>query len=173
MKNKINKNMRKLLVGIGIILILVIVLASIGYLMGYRTFKMAEGASMVPTLAEGDMLIVKSKVNPKTLKTGDIIVIDGNCMNREYHLTKRVIGIPGDRIYIKSDSVFINNIYLEEPYASYDSPLAQPFEKTSWIVGEGELFLIGDNRNNSMDSRYDAFGMIKFHCIFGKVVCTF
>jgi signal peptidase I len=92
---------------------------------------------------------------------GDVIVFVPPT-NSTHDYIKRVIGIPGDRVEIKQSRVYVNGQALNEPYIL-------PGGVASWgpvVVGTGELFVMGDNRGNSNDSR--AFGMLKQTKVVGK-----
>lgn len=120
------------------------------------------GTSMEPTL-EPDFIVVSVKGNH--FETGELVAF---YMNNKV-LIKRVIGKPGDWIDIdKSGSVYVNDELLDEPYLSNkakgtcDIPL--PYQ-----VPEGRLFVMGDNRNISLDSRASAIGCIADEQIVGKL----
>lgn len=83
-------------------------------------------------------------------KRGDIVIFKNKDVAQAY-LTKRVIGVGGDKIKIENNKVFVNGKALDEPYV-YGQTF--PNEITEYNVPEGKLFLMGDNRENSLDSRY-------------------
>lgn len=89
--------------------------------------------------------------------------------NREL-LVKRVIGLPGDEIRIEAGRLFVNGELLDEPYL-----LEQPFEgeDMEYIIPEGKLFLLGDNRNGSMDCRMWAEHYIPISNLTGRVAIIF
>ncbi|MDD3628740.1 MAG: signal peptidase I [Actinomycetota bacterium] len=125
--------------------------------------------SMEPTLKVGDRVIINKlayKFGP--VKRGDIIAfyspVEKKC------LTKRVIAIEGDKITLTGDGeIFINGEKLIENYLPTDQNISYP-EQTV-IVGENEVFVMGDNRNNSFDSRF--FGTISEDDIFGKFLLIY
>ncbi|MDQ0460357.1 signal peptidase I [Clostridium sardiniense] len=103
--------------------------------------------SMVPTLNVGDRLLVTRVYNPSNLKRGDVVIFKSNELNEI--LVKRLIGLPGDEIEFKGTSVYVNGEMLDEPYIK--NPME--FEGT-YKVPDNEYFFLGDNRNNSYDSRF-------------------
>lgn len=131
-----------------------------------------EGNSMNPYLQNGDSLIVEKLSyrfnNPKRF---DIVVFPRN-INNGYskYLIKRVIGLPGETVQISEDGyVLINDVLLEDLYAMepVDSDkIGVASQKIT--LGEDEYFVLGDNRNNSSDSRLEAIGNVKKKDILGK-----
>lgn len=112
-----------------------------------------QGHSMLPTLHEGEYLIInKLSYYLDEPRRGDIIVLHfPRDRSREY--IKRVIGVPGDRIEIDDSTVRVNGVPLTEPYVN-GTPV---YRHESWTVPEGQYFVMGDNRNNSSDSRSWSF----------------
>lgn len=107
-----------------------------------------ESVSMLPSLEEGEFVVVNRVVylldDPQR---GDIVVFRYPLdENRRY--IKRVIGLPGDTVMILDGGVFVNGDLLDEPYVA-----ATPRSSGEYMVEAGELFVMGDNRNNSSDSR--------------------
>lgn len=106
-------------------------------------------SSMEPNLHSGQRLLI-SKVVYKfhEPERGDIIVFP-NPNNQDEDYIKRIIGLPGETIEIKGGVVYINGLELDEPYIK--DPSSRSFEKQE--IPENEYFVLGDNRNNSTDSR--------------------
>lgn len=129
-----------------------------------------DGLSMMPTLHNGDRMIVNKLAKPKRF---DIVVFHAP-EGKDY--IKRVIGLPGDRIEYKNDKLYINGKYYKEPYLDKykkevtDGPLTQDFTLKEIIgrdtVPKGEIFVLGDNRRFSKDSRH--IGTIKMDKIVGE-----
>lgn len=125
-----------------------------------------DKTSMYPTLKPNDRLILE-KVTYYFSKPsrGDIVVFKYPKDNREKFI-KRVIGIPGDKIKIENGILYINGEKQEESYIK--EPMIGDFSETT--VPEGTIFAMGDNRNNSMDSRDESVGFIPYKLIIGKAV---
>ena len=129
-----------------------------------------EGASMENTLHNGDNLIVdKLSYRFHDPERFDIIVFPFQFQDNTYYI-KRIIGVPGETVQIMDDgSIYINGEKLEENYGmevikpETIGRAAEPIE-----LGDDEYFVMGDNRNNSSDSRTDMVGNIKRENIIGK-----
>lgn len=119
------------------------------------------GSSMYPTLIDGDYVLV-NRLDKKPDRE-DIIVFYYGILDQEY-LVKRVIAISGDRYEINHGEVFINGSRIEESYVKEEW-----VEKNfSGLVPEGYIFVMGDNRNSSVDSR--SFGLVEVSEVIGKVL---
>jgi len=120
--------------------------------------------SMAPSLTEGDLLIV-DKISPALfgVKPGDIVVVRNSEGNR---IVKRVSAIAGQTFEIYDSRVIINEEEVPEPYVKAYNPSG--LFHASLKVPEGEIFLLGDNRIHSLDSR--TFGTLPVSSIIGKVV---
>ena len=129
-----------------------------------------EGASMENTLHNGDNLIVdKLSYRFRDPERFDIIVFPFQYQTNTYCI-KRIIGLPGETVQIMEDgSIYINGEKMEE---SYGREVIQPETigraAEPIVLGEDEYFVMGDNRNNSSDSRTDIVGNIKREDIIGK-----
>ena len=119
--------------------------------------RLIPSESMLPTLKIGDRLIVDKlfyEINgSKDIQRGDILVFDpppAAKSRNDIPFIKRVIGLPGETISMKKGTVYINGEPLNEPYIS-EKPVGSfnPF-----VIPDGTIFLMGDNRNNSNDSRF-------------------
>ena len=125
-----------------------------------------SGQSMDDTLHDGNYLIVnKLAYKFGEPEHGDIIVFDSGQEEHELWI-KRVIGLPGDVIKTDGRTLYINNAKASEPYIKKGT-VAQGEMKT-WIVPEGAVFVMGDNRNNSTDSRI--IGYVEDDTVVGKAV---
>ena len=133
----------------------------------FRTGRV-DGTSMQPTLDDGDQVVARSIFY--TPKRQDVVIIDG-FIDYGKPLVKRVIGIEGDIVDIDFDTgeVYVNGTRLIEPYIS--GPTTQQYGVNFPItVPKGHIFLLGDNRPLSKDSRDSEIGMIKKEDVLGKVI---
>lgn len=120
------------------------------------------GQSMEPTLHSNQRLIVeKVSYRLTTPQRGDVVIID--LANGRDRLIKRVIGLAGEKIEIRQNQLLINDLPLNETYLPFPVPQANfgPVE-----VPPNHVFVLGDNRNNSNDSRY--FGAVDLSQITGR-----
>lgn len=136
-----------------------------------------DGESMMPTL-QNDERIVLNKVGENkvdNIKRFDIIVFHAT---KEKDYIKRVIGLPGDHIEYRDDTLYINGKKYDEPYLdqykkeTITGPLTEDFKLEERIgsktVPKGQLFVMGDNRRYSQDSRSPRLGTISVDKIVGK-----
>ena len=128
--------------------------------------------SMQPNFYSGDYLITSRKAyrlfgQPER---GDVIVFKSHLYDekgKQKNLIKRIIGLPGDTVEIKNGDVYINGELLQEEYVA-EQGLSGEMEAVT--VPEGRLFVMGDNRRVSQDSRSPEVGTIEMDSIVGKVV---
>ena len=130
---------------------------------------LVRGDSMYSTLEEGDYLII-NRMSYKfgEPKRGDIIVFESDLQQDDgtnKDLVKRVIGVSGDTIKIKDSKVYVNVKELNEPYI-HDEITEGDIDT---VVPENSVFVLGDNREISLDSRYEQVGFINESDILGKV----
>ena len=127
------------------------------------------GSSMEKTLNDGDHLIISDFFY--TPERGDIIVCSDYTTGLKRPIVKRVIGIAGDTVKIDNDgNVFLNGELLYEHYV-YINTSFSAYTAGEWLVPEGEVFVMGDHRNVSEDSR--SFGTVDVDAILGKVLFRF
>ncbi|MCD7841766.1 MAG: signal peptidase I, partial [Lachnospiraceae bacterium] len=133
---------------------------------GQRT--VVDGSSMNDTLTDGDNLIVeKLSYRFGDPERFDIIVFQPYEDSSEYYI-KRIIGLPGETVRIDEDgNIYINGELLEEDYGK--ETIENPGRASEEItLGEDEYFVLGDNRNNSTDSRTERVGNVSRDSIVGK-----
>lgn len=153
-----------------------------------QAFKIPSG-SMLPTLLIGDHLLVNKFIygirvpfNGKVLvplkdpKSGDIIVFKFP-KDRSIDYIKRVVGVPGDKIEVKNKKVYRNDKLAEDPFAHFTSTTILPGSvspKDNFgpiTVPEGKYFVMGDNRDNSSDSRF--WGFVETNDVLGKAMIIY
>lgn len=127
-----------------------------------------SGSSMEPTLSDGDNLIVdKISYRIHDPQRFDIIIFPYQYQENTYYI-KRIIGLPGETVYINdAGEIYINGKLLEEDYG-LDTIQNPGLASEPITLGEDEYFVMGDNRNNSTDSRFASVGKIKRQNIIGK-----
>ena len=124
------------------------------------------GTSMEPSLEDGDIVIL---AKTERLKNGDLCAF----YYSNKILIKRVIGIPGDYIWINNEgTVYVNNQELDEPYVS-EKALGECDIEFPYQVPENYYFMMGDHRKTSIDSRSSVIGCIAEDQIIGKILCRF
>ena len=148
------------------LLIIVLLTWVIVTFVGQRT--KVDGHSMEPTLSDGDNLIVdKLSYRFRDPERYDIIVFPYQHAENTYYI-KRIIGLPGETVQVIDGYVYINGEKLDEHYGAevMEDPgiAAEPIK-----LGDDEYFVLGDNRNNSEDSRHASVGNVKRSYIEGKV----
>jgi signal peptidase I len=126
---------------------------------------------MEPTLHIGDRIIVnKLSVELGTIHVGDILVFKApkavatDCGDSVADLVKRVIGVPGDVLYSKGNTIYVNNHPLKQPWTHVAEIGVKPIRKQR--VKQNHYFMMGDNEPNSCDSRY--WGQIPRSDVIGK-----
>ncbi|MBS4030975.1 MAG: signal peptidase I [Clostridiales bacterium] len=128
---------------------------------------LVQGQSMLPTLHDRERLIVsKVQFYYREPLNGEIVVFKATD-DRDF--IKRVIGVAGDEVRVDIDGVYVNGQRLKEPYILEKA--RETFGPV--IVPEGTIFAMGDNRNNSMDSRHPSVGFVSLERLKGKAMLVF
>ena len=132
---------------------------------------LVSGDSMLPTLHENDYLII-NKIGYKIgePKNGDVIVFKSDLEKNDgttKDLVKRIIGVAGDKVVIKDGKVYLNDKLLDGTYLSEGMDTTGDVDI---VVPEGKLFVLGDNREVSLDSRYEQVGLVDVNDVEGKVL---
>lgn len=159
--------LREVLSWIVYLLIVCVVVYLIVQFVGERTE--VEGDSMYPALCDGDNLIVdKISLRFTDPDRFDIVVFPFRYQEDTFYI-KRVIGLPGETVQIYDGAVYINGKKLDDPYGK--SQIENPGLASELItLGENEYFVLGDNRNNSTDSREPSVGKLEREQIIGRAV---
>ena len=127
-----------------------------------------SGPSMENTLFQGDLILVWSL--GYTPKQGDIVVLTQESY-QEDSIVKRVIALEGQRVDIdyNSGTVYVDDVPLEDDYIKERMRVPSYGDEVNHVtVPEGCIFVMGDNRNNSADSRYPAIGIVDTRCVIGR-----
>lgn len=166
-KRKVNTGLlREVAAWTGEILLAVMAAVVVVLSVGFRISVV--GPSMSPTLENGERILV-NRIGYKLFdpKRNDLVVFLPNGNEKAHYYIKRVIALPGDRVQIKDGIVYINGEPFEEKaeVSAIENPLLAEDEI---VIGKDEYFVLGDNRNNSEDSRYANIGNIKKEHIIGK-----
>jgi signal peptidase I len=126
--------------------------------------------SMVPTLEVGDRILANKFIYHFTdPKKGDIIVFDSVDEGDDQTLVKRVVGVAGDEIQVEDGVLFVNGEAQNEPYLNQELPFRGSYGPME--VPEGHIFVMGDNRGNSADSR--VFGPLPLENVKGEAFVRF
>lgn len=124
---------------------------------------MVDGESMYPTLHTNERVAVEKVSRYFGMpERGDIIIV--NYPNMDGTFVKRTIGLPGETVEVKNSTVYINGVALEEDYINKDEPYA---DMPAVVVPENHIFVMGDNRAHSLDSRTYYIGALSHDAIVG------
>ena len=137
-----------------------------------------KGSSMERTFVESDYVLV-DRLTPRwsPYARGQVVVFQPpeTVTDRTEPFIKRVIGIGGDTVEVRDGQVFVNGVALDEPYLFHNAAgVAEPTvagDQSRWVVPEGELFVMGDHRQVSEDSR--VFGPIPVSSVIGRGVVRY
>jgi signal peptidase I len=166
---------RRALIETVVTLLVAVLLAGLLRAFVFQVFWIPS-ASMTPTLNINDRVLVqKAFFSSRDVHEGDIVVFThpplDQCPGPQAgDLVKRVIALPGQTIYSSGNSIYINGRLLAEPYLPQNDPLGPSIASRQhpYLVPPGEFYLLGDNRDDSCDSRY--WGPIHGSSIIGKVI---
>jgi len=163
-KNKILKEF----LGYAIVVLAAIISATLIRIFIFEPF-IVPTPSMEPKLEVGDKVVInKLAYKFGSVKRGDIAAFHYPLEGKD--LVKRVIAVEGDEITLTSEGeIFINGEKISESYLPADQNIY--YVNQTVVVGEGEIFVMGDNRNNSFDSRF--FGTIAEDGVFGKLAIIY
>ena len=163
-------NPRKIITGILITLIeIAIVVLAAFLIVRYGLERMTmSGNGMEPTVKDDDSILInKMSYKLHSVKRNDVVVLRQNGSEHNYYVVQRVIGLPGEKVKITNGEVYIDGKVLDE---KYDFPLMKNggLALDEITLDDDEYFVLGDNRNNSEDSRYANIGNIKEEYVIGK-----
>lgn len=141
-----------------------------------------EGDSMIPNLINSDLIItdkidkILNQISDKLglqYSRGDIVVFQ---KPGHKDFVKRIVGMPGERISIHNGHIFVNGSLLEEEYINNVYTVGGDFALNSGeeiLIPDGRYFVLGDNRMDSLDSRYSEIGLINKDWIKGRVIARY
>ena len=128
-------------------------------------FSIVKGDSMSPNVQQGTIVIAnRMSYRNQEIQRGDVVM----AYHEDKVVIKRVIGLPGDKLYFKNGYVYLNNEVVRETYLEGDAALTYCTEE--FDVPEGYYFLMGDNRPESYDSRFYLDPYINTDDIIGKII---
>ena len=152
-------------IAIFVLEILLVIALAYGVVRSFGIRLTIAGESMEPTLSSGDVVLLNKLGG---IDTNDIVVFQPSSNLSAQYSVKRVIGTPGDTILISGGDVYVNDVLFHNVADTEDIEDAG-LAATEIVLGEDEYFLLGDNRNNSEDSRYETIGNISSDAVIGKV----
>ena len=127
-----------------------------------------QGCSMNPNLDNGEQLLLN--ISAYNYDRFDIIVFQPECEDEGVLYIKRIIGLPGEHVQIKNNKIFINGKEIKEDYGKGKISVTyhRLYNNIDVVLGKNEYYVMGDNRENSHDSRYSDIGAVKGYLIIGK-----
>lgn len=163
---KARKELREWLIAITIALIAVLLVRHFLF-----TTYIVSGQSMEPNFHDGDRMIINKIIySMRDPKPGEVVVLHASKYD-DY--IKRVIAVEGDTVRIEYDDVYVNGIRIDEPYIDHEVQAAREshtvynrFNQEDIVIPEGHIYVLGDNRSNSMDSR--SMGPIPINEVVGR-----
>lgn len=143
---------------------LILIFTFVGRIIG------VDGESMMPTLHDRDMLLLQSiGYSPEQ---GDVVVLSTKDFRNGSPIVKRIIAVGGQTVDIdyETNTVYVDGVALDEPYILETMRALPESFATHVEVPEGSIFVMGDNRNNSTDSRSPELGVVDQRCVLGKAL---
>ena len=134
----------------------------------FVSYRRAEGVSMLPTFSPGSILVCTKEAEPEKITHGACVIADASFYEDGLVVIKRVVGCPGDIVQVKDGLLYLNGEAVDDGFPQMEEPGTAA---GAVMLGEDEYFLLGDNRNFSVDSR--EFGPVRAACITNIVIFSF
>lgn len=165
-KEKVNKILKEIIIWV---LELILVIGAAYFIIHYAVEKTTMvGESMEPILLNEDEIVINKFAYRFTEpERFDIIIFKQSGKEHSFYNIKRIIGLPGEKVFIKDGLVYIDGELLEEKI-TVDPMTTAGVAEEEILLDENEFFVLGDNRNNSEDSRFASLGNIVKEDIIGK-----
>lgn len=144
----------------GMVVIIIALVITFGFVIGVSK---VDGESMTPTMTNGERVLFYRL--DKDFSRGEIVSIH---MPSGENYVKRIIGVAGDSIDIRDGAVYVNDKKLDEPYIKGTTKTQSDLIDYPFVVDENRVFVMGDNREGSVDSR--SFGEVSVKSILGKIM---
>ena len=140
-------------------------------LMLFLRIIVVDGPSMENTLLNGDYMLLVSNMFYKNPSHGDVVVVSKQAYDNGKPIVKRVIATEGQTVDIDFNEgvVYVDGVALDEPYTKTLTTLKESGSFPQ-VVEQGKVFVMGDNRNNSKDSRSNEIGQVDKREVLGKVI---
>ncbi len=150
-------------------LLFILLVGCICYLVSHSVVQLyfVSGSSMEPTYTSGQPVLLQKFGLPDCLDYNDVVVIHHETLERD--IVKRIVALPGDTVQITEGILYVNGV--PQPTPDGFSPMEDAGNAaTPLTLAPGEYFVLGDNRNHSIDSRFAEVGIIPAASIAGKVI---
>ncbi len=141
---------------------------AVGYALSrFVRVAIARGESMLPTIKHNHPVLLDCTASRRAkIKAQDIVAFRPRLKGQHTFFLKRVIGVSGDEVMLTKDGLFVNHQLVQEPYLHEPMRVKSPLKIT---VKEDELFVLGDNRQHSLDSRSPRIGCVSKQDVLGVV----